>query len=143
MMNVARQADVAVSGIASAIGEPARVRILYSLLDGHARTSTELAAVANVSPSTTSAHLNRLHAERLIKVLVQGKHRYYSLAGPNVASALEGLSVLAGTARDEFVQNGFMQNGFAEKVCAKHAQPPARRARLLRSHCRNCRCAPA
>ena len=33
---------------------------------------------------------------RLVKVLVQGKHRYYSLAGPDVASALEGLSVLAG-----------------------------------------------
>src|ERR1035438_4922302 len=47
------------------------------------------------SPSTASVHLNRLKTERLVKVLIQGKHRYYSLEGPNVASALEGLSVLA------------------------------------------------
>src|ERR1700677_471479 len=95
-MNVDRHADSAVAGIANAIGEPARARMLYCLMDGHARTSTELAMVAEVSPSTASVHLNRLKTERLVKVLVQGKHRYYSLEGPNVASALEGLSVLAG-----------------------------------------------
>jgi DNA-binding transcriptional ArsR family regulator len=77
--------------------------MLYSLMDGHARTSTELAMVADVSPSTASAHLNRLKTERLVNVFVQGKHRYYSLEGPGVASALEGLSVLAGGARDKFV----------------------------------------
>jgi DNA-binding transcriptional ArsR family regulator len=79
--------------------------MLFSLVDGHARTSTELAMVADVSPSTASVHLNRLKAEHLVKVHVQGKHRYYSLEGPNVASALEGLSVLAGGSRDKFVPN--------------------------------------
>jgi DNA-binding transcriptional ArsR family regulator len=95
--------EIAVSRIASAIGEPARVRMLYSLLDGHARTSTELAVVAGVSPSTASVHLNRLKAERLIKVMVQGKHHYYSLDGPQVASTLEGLSVLVGGVREAFI----------------------------------------
>jgi DNA-binding transcriptional ArsR family regulator len=104
-MNVDDQTDLAVSRIAAAIGEPARARMLYCLVDGHARTSTELAIVADVSPSTGSVHLNRLKAERLVKVSVQGKHRYYSLEGPNVASALEGLSVLAGGSRDKFVPN--------------------------------------
>jgi DNA-binding transcriptional ArsR family regulator len=92
-----------VSDIAAAIGEPARARILYSLMDGRARTSTELAVVAEVSPSTASAHLNRLKESDLVRVLVQGKHRYYSLQGPDVAHVLEGLSILAGAARDEFV----------------------------------------
>jgi DNA-binding transcriptional ArsR family regulator len=91
------------SAIAAAIGEPARARILYSLMDGRARTSTELAVVAEVSPSTASEHLSRLKAADLIRVLVQGKHRYYSLQGPDVAHVLEGLSVLAGAARDKFV----------------------------------------
>jgi hypothetical protein len=59
--------------------------------------------LAEVSPSTASVHLSRLKTERLVKVLVQGKHRFYSLEGPNVASALEGLSVLAGGSRDKFV----------------------------------------
>ena len=91
------------SGIAAAIGEPARARILYCLMDGRARTSTELAVVAEVSPSTASAHLSRLKAADLVRVLVQGKHRYYSLQGPDVAHVLEGLSILAGAARDKFV----------------------------------------
>ena len=79
-------ADDAVSRIAAAIGEPARARILYCLVDGHARTSTELAVVAEVSPSTASVHLNRLKTAHLVKVLVQGKHRFYSLEGPDVAT---------------------------------------------------------
>jgi len=96
-------ADTSVSGIAAAIGEPARARMLYSLLDGRARTSTELAIVADVSPSTASVHLQRLMAQRLVKVLAQGKHRYYSLEGSHVAAALEALSVLAGGSRNKFV----------------------------------------
>jgi DNA-binding transcriptional ArsR family regulator len=93
----------AASGIAAAIGEPARARILYCLMDGRARTSTELAVVAEVSPSTASAHLSRLKEADLVEVLVQGKHRYYSLQGPDVAHLLEGLSVLVGSRRDKFV----------------------------------------
>jgi DNA-binding transcriptional ArsR family regulator len=95
--------DAAVSRIAAAIGEPARARILYSLMDGHARTATELSAVAEVGASTASVHLNRLVQEHLIKVLTQGKHRFYSLDGANVASVLESLSVLAGGPRNKFV----------------------------------------
>lgn len=102
-MDVEEPVDAAVSRIAAAIGEPARARMLYCLVDGHARTSTELAMVADVSPSTASTHLKRLTAARLVKVFVQGKHRYYSLEEPHVASALEGLSVLAGASRGQFV----------------------------------------
>ena len=97
--------DVEASSIAAAIGEPARARMLYCLMDGHARTSTELAIVAEVSPSTASVHLNRLKTEHLVKVLIQGKHRYYSLEGPAVASLLEALNVLAGGRRNNFVPN--------------------------------------
>jgi len=104
-MNVEGQADAAVSRIAAAIGEPARARMLYCLLDGRARTSTELAMVAEVTPSTASVHLQKLKTERLVKALAQGKHRYYSLEGANVAAALEALSVLAGGSRKPFVPN--------------------------------------
>jgi DNA-binding transcriptional ArsR family regulator len=104
-MDVDEQTDAAVSRIAAAIGEPSRARMLFSLMDGHARTATELAMVADVAPSTASIHLNRLQEERLIKVLVQGKHRYYSLEGPLVADTLECLSILAGGSRNKFVPN--------------------------------------
>src|SRR6202161_4457931 len=97
--------DIAISRLASAIAEPSRARILYCLLDGHARTSTELAIVAEVSPSTASDHLARLRQQRLVAVLAQGKHRYYSLDGRNVAAALEALSVVAGPPEHTFVPN--------------------------------------
>ena len=77
--------------------------MLYCLLDGHARTSTELAIIGEVSPSTASVHLARLKEQRLVKVLSQGKHRYYSLEGESVARALEALIVVAGGARQKFV----------------------------------------
>lgn len=95
--------EIGVAGIAAAIGEPARARMLYCLLDGHARTSTELAIVGEVSPSTASVHLARLKEQRLVKVLSQGKHRYYSLEGESVARALEALTVIAGGTRQKFV----------------------------------------
>jgi len=95
--------DVAVAAIAAAIGEPARARILYCLLDGRARTATELAAIAAVTASTTSAHLRRLEGQRLVRLHTQGKHRYFSLEGAHVAAALEALNVLAGGSRETFV----------------------------------------
>jgi hypothetical protein len=77
--------------------------MLSSLMDGRARTATELAAIAGVTPSTASVHLQRLRSALLVKVLVQGKCRYYSLRGSDVAAAIEGLSVLAGASREPFV----------------------------------------
>ncbi len=103
-MNVDTE-DAGVSAVAGAIAEPARTRMLYCLMDGHARTSTELAVVAGVSPSTASVHLARLAEQGLVQVLAQGKHRYHSLQGPAVAAALEALSVLAGGPRARFVPN--------------------------------------
>jgi DNA-binding transcriptional ArsR family regulator len=96
IMNAESGADAAVSRLAIAIGEPARTRMLLSLMDGRARTSTELAMLADVTPSTASVHLNRLKKEKLVRVSVQGRHRYYCLEGRSVARVLEGLSILAG-----------------------------------------------
>jgi hypothetical protein len=51
-------------------------------------------------------------------VVVQGKHRYYSLPGPEVARVLEGLSVLAGD-RQKFTPNtpGHLR---AARTCYDH-----------------------
>jgi DNA-binding transcriptional ArsR family regulator len=89
-------ADLQLARLAGAIAEPARARMLGCLMDGHARTATELAAVADVAASTASAHLARLRDERLVELWVQGRHRYFRLAGEQVAAALESLMVVAG-----------------------------------------------
>src|SRR5262249_34639273 len=118
-VNVEQSDEVAVARIAGAIGEPARARMLFCLMDGHARTSTELAVVADVSASTASAQLNRLKEERLVKVITQGKHRFYSLGGPKVARVLEGLNVLVDQPRRKFVPNTPARLR-AARVCYDH-----------------------
>jgi hypothetical protein len=79
--------------------------MLYCLIDGRARTSTELAAIAEVTPSTASVHLQRLLTARLGNVYAQGKHRYHSLESAQVAAALEALSVVAGGGQPQLRTN--------------------------------------
>jgi DNA-binding transcriptional ArsR family regulator len=98
---VASSAKRSVSSLAAAIGEPARAHILVCLMDGRARTSTELAIVADVSPSTASAHLARLKEQNLVAVMASGKHRYYRLQGPSAAAVIEALTVFAGERQED------------------------------------------
>jgi DNA-binding transcriptional ArsR family regulator len=82
--------------IAGAIADPARARMLCALLDGRARTATELAGLIDLSASTTSTHLARLVEQELLECVPQGRHRYFALAAPEVGAALESLLVVAG-----------------------------------------------
>jgi DNA-binding transcriptional ArsR family regulator len=81
--------------IAHLMGDPARANMLHALMDGRALTAKELAWLAGVAPQTASGHLAKLTQGGLLAVASQGRHRYYRLAGSEVAAALEGLMVLA------------------------------------------------
>lgn len=81
--------------VAALMGDPARANILAALMDGRAQTAKELAFVAGVSAPTTSGHLAKLVAGNLLLVETQGRHRYYRLADPLVARALESIMTLA------------------------------------------------
>src|SRR5580693_2890479 len=118
-MHVKESLEVTVSAIGAAIGEPARARILFCLVDGHARTSTELAMVADVSPSTASMHLSRLKSQDLVAMLSRGKHHYYRLGGAEVAAALEAVAVVAGGTRDEPVADATSRLRVA-RTCYDH-----------------------
>jgi DNA-binding transcriptional ArsR family regulator len=83
----------------SLIGVPARANMMAALMDGRAQTASELAFVAGVTPQTASSHLAKLTDAGLLAVERQGRHRYYRLAGPAVADALEPLSHLAPSSR--------------------------------------------
>jgi DNA-binding transcriptional ArsR family regulator len=69
--------------------------MLIALADGRALPAGELAATAGLSLSGASAHLVRLLQGGLIAVEREGRHRYYRLAGPQVAATLEALAPLA------------------------------------------------
>ena len=118
-MDAGADSDVALAALAAVIGEPTRARILLSLMDGRARTGTELGALADVGPSTVSAHLQRLQAACLVCVRRQGKHRYYSLGGAEVAGMLEKLSALAGGSTAPFVSRA-PQRLRAARTCYDH-----------------------
>ncbi|MFZ0422129.1 MAG: helix-turn-helix transcriptional regulator [Xanthobacteraceae bacterium] len=84
-----------IAEVAALVGDPARANILCALLGGRALTATELAYAAGVSPQTTSGHLGKLFAARLVVLMKQGRHRYYRLAGPQVAQMLESIMNVA------------------------------------------------
>ncbi|MBB3142381.1 ArsR/SmtB family transcription factor [Halomonas organivorans] len=111
--------DLAMSRVAAAIAEPARARMLCALMDGHARTSTELAAIAEVGPPTASAHLARLAELALVRRYPQGRHRYYALEDPRVAEALEGLMVIGQSDSASFAPNTPRRLCFA-RTCYDH-----------------------
>jgi DNA-binding transcriptional ArsR family regulator len=90
MSNVPQMAEVA-----ALVGDPARANILCALLGGRALTATELAFAAGVTPQTTSGHLGKLAAARLLVPMKQGRHRYYRLAGPHVGQMLESIMNVA------------------------------------------------
>lgn len=84
-----------IASLAALIGDPARANMMAALMSGMALTAGELAHEARVTPQTASAHLARLREAGLIVMTVQGRHRYFRLAGPEVAAAVEGLMELA------------------------------------------------
>ena len=86
--------DPSFAVVGALIGVPARANMMAALMDGRAQTATELAFVAGVTPQTASSHLAKLTEAGLLAVERQGRHRYYRLAGPAVAEALEPLTHL-------------------------------------------------
>lgn len=82
--------------VAGLIGEPARAKMLWDMLDGRAHTAGELAIVADISVSSASNHLSKLLEAGIVNVEMQGRHRYYSFSNPGVAYVVEALAHLAG-----------------------------------------------
>ncbi len=82
-------------GIAALIGDHARAEILTALMSGMALTPTELAEIAGITKQTVSGHLAKLVEAGLLEVQSQGRHRYFRLAGNDVAQLLESLMNVA------------------------------------------------
>lgn len=82
--------------IAGLIGEPARAKMLWNLLDGRAYTASELAMAADISGTSASNHLTKLLGADLLKVERQGRHRYFSFSKPEIAYVVESLASLSG-----------------------------------------------
>src|SRR5919201_3497654 len=84
-----------IARVAGLLAEPARARMVWSLIDGTMRPAGELAYAANISPQSASGHLAKLVEGGLIQSEAQGRHRYFRIASAEVAAAVEGLASLS------------------------------------------------
>jgi DNA-binding transcriptional ArsR family regulator len=80
---------------AALMADPTRATILLALLPGRALAAGELARMAGVGAATASFHLAKLLEGGLVEVVRQGRHRYYRLAGHDVAAALEAMALIS------------------------------------------------
>jgi DNA-binding MarR family transcriptional regulator len=69
--------------------------MLAALLDGRPLAAGELARAADVSAQSASMHLAQLLEGGLVHVAQAGRHRYYRIASPEVAHAIEALGVIS------------------------------------------------
>jgi DNA-binding transcriptional ArsR family regulator len=87
------EADVAAA--AALLAEPARAALVVALTEHEALPASALAAHAGIAPSTASEHLRRLVDGGFLAARKDGRHRYFSLADPAVADAIEALACVA------------------------------------------------
>ncbi len=85
-----------ISSIATMMGDRARANMLLALMSGMALTATELAREGDVTASTASGHLAKLEAAGLVVSVRRGRFRYFRIAAPDVAQAVEALVNVAG-----------------------------------------------
>ena len=87
--------DTDIASAAALIADSTRAAILRALLPDRPLAAGELARLAGVSAATASFHLAKLLDGGMITVIRQGRHRYYRLAGHEVAAALEALGLIS------------------------------------------------
>lgn len=85
--------------VANLLADPARARILWTLIDGTTRPAGELAYAANISAQSASAHLAKLVAGGLLAAEAQGRHRYFRIASAEVAGVIESMASLSAATR--------------------------------------------
>jgi DNA-binding transcriptional ArsR family regulator len=84
-----------IAEVAALVGDPARATMVSALLDGRARTASELAGAARVTAQTASTHLAKLTEAGLLSVARAGRHRYFRLASPTVVDMIDGIVAVA------------------------------------------------
>lgn len=95
MMESAIQGDVeeaaGIAAFGALIAHPTRVLMLSALLGGNKLSAGVLARLTAVSPQTASEHLARLVAGGLLIAESHGRQRFFRIANPEVAGAVEAL----------------------------------------------------
>lgn len=91
--------DADIAGAAALLSERARADLVLAVMERGTLPAGELAARAGIAPSTASEHLARLVDSGFLARRESGRQRFYELANPAVAEAVEALSRIAPTRR--------------------------------------------
>ena len=115
-----------ISHIASLLADPKRTAMLWALMDGSAKSSSELARLVGLTAASANAHLGRLIGSGLLRVEVGRGKRLFRMAAPDVSAAIDALActTVASAAR----------NAPEVALLALAAPLSLRRARLCRGH---------
>jgi DNA-binding transcriptional ArsR family regulator len=89
------QGDADIAAAAALLAEPTRAALVTAVIADGELPATDLAARACIAPSTASEHLARLVAGGFLRSEKHGRHRYFRLADPAVAAAVEALALVA------------------------------------------------
>jgi DNA-binding transcriptional ArsR family regulator len=81
------------------LADPTRAAIVLALMDGRCHPAKKLALDAGVTPQTASAHLKKLVAASILDWEGRGRCKYFRIAGPDVAHAVEALSQIGAPPR--------------------------------------------
>ena len=85
-----------IARLAAPLADPARAHMVTLLMDGRARTVTELGAATGLGKASASEQVTRLVEAGLLRAEKQGRHKYLALASPAVARFIEAMMALAG-----------------------------------------------
>ena len=85
-----------IARLAAPLADPARAHMVTLLMDGRARTVTELGAATGLGKASASEQVARLVEAGLLRAEKLGRHKYLALASPAVARFIEAMMALAG-----------------------------------------------
>lgn len=85
-----------IAAFAAPLADPVRARMMCLMMDGRARTVTELGATTGLAKASASEQVSTLVDAGFLLAERRGRHKYLTLAGPEIAHLVETMMVLAG-----------------------------------------------
>ena len=113
--------DAKLADLAAQLAHRSRTTMVLSLMGGDSRPASELALLANLSAPSASMHLAKLVRAGILSVKSQGRSKYYRIATPAMAHAIEAFGAASSLTIQGKTERKLFANpwGFA-RTCYDH-----------------------
>ncbi len=110
-----------IAALAAALADPVRARMVTLLMDGRARTVTELGAATGLAKASASEQAAKLVGAGFLAARRQGRHKYLALASSDIARLVETMMTLAGDVPARAPRSGPRDPALREaRLCYNH-----------------------